>query len=375
MVRPGHPTAFFIVHSYNSPLAAPEKAAYLDGLSDTRSNVTPESDVWSFGCVLSIAATYVVLGKQGFLIYNELRRQAIYNAQGGLMSDVFHNGKHVLPEISDWHIYIREAARKTDTFTAAVLDMVDDHMLVAGERRWGAKAVCLEFGRILESNGALKTQVPRGLQHLLQNIDLKVERDYDQDSGFKRVEVDDATKRLIAISLPPPEVEFESQQKLLKEAIQPTAQRSRKTGGVSPMQSPRPSLSINTANYGHAPDGNFSQEYGVAQTNTPMSTHLYPPPMTGSPNTQGPPPLPQPKTQHRKPIKVGRVKQELKKKGLTYNPSLRSFSSIISRQQTTVRGIASDDDRLEELDKRLQDEFKNRDIVSICCILNYLLIC
>ncbi|KAF6804009.1 Dual specificity protein kinase TTK [Colletotrichum musicola] len=343
--------------------AAPEKAAYLDGRSDTRSCVTPESDVWSFGCVLSIAATYVVLGKQGFLIYNELRRQAIYNSQR-LMSDVFHDGEYVLPEISDWHVYIREAARKTDTFTATILDMVDNHMLVARESRWGAKAVCQEFRRILGSHGALETQVPRELQNLLQNIDLKVERDYDQHSGFKRVEVDDATKRLIALSLPPAEVEFESRQKLLNEAIQPTAQRSRKPG-LSQMQSPRPSLSINTANYGLPLDGNFSQGYSVPQGDTPMPTHLYPPPITGSHSPQRPWQPPQPEAQYRRPIKVGQVKQELKKKGLTYKPSLTSFSSIITKKQTTVRGIASEDDHLEELDKRLQDEFKDRDMVFL----------
>ncbi|KAF6814113.1 hypothetical protein CPLU01_14472 [Colletotrichum plurivorum] len=299
----------------------------------------------------------------GFLIYNELRRQAIYNAQR-LMSDVFHNGKHVLPEISDWHVYIREAARKTDTFTTAVLDMVDNHMPVVKEGRWGAKDVRKEFERILGNNGALETQVPRELQNLLQNIDLKAERDYDQNSGFKRVEVDDAAKRLLALSLPPAEVEFESRQKLLNEAIQPTAQRSRKPG-VSPMQSPRPSLSINTANYGPPLDGNFSQGYSVPQGDTPMPTHLYPPPITRSHGPQRPWQPPQPETQYRRPIKVAQVKQELKKKGLTYKPSLTSFSSIITKKQTTVRGIASEDDHLEELDKRLQDEFKYRYMVFL----------
>lgn len=98
------------------------------------------SDVWSLGCVFSVLATYAVLGKQGVLEYTRIRKSSPSNVE---QSDSFHDGKDVLPEVTDWHTYLRAASRKTDTFTASILDIVDSDMLQADPRqRRDAASLC-----------------------------------------------------------------------------------------------------------------------------------------------------------------------------------------------------------------------------------------
>ena len=82
-------------------------------------------DIWSFGCVLSVTATWIVLGYQGVLQYQELRRLNSHDKR----SDRFHNGQDVLPQIASWHEYLRSHLRVTDTITGLVLNLVDKRML------------------------------------------------------------------------------------------------------------------------------------------------------------------------------------------------------------------------------------------------------
>lgn len=96
-------------------------------------------DTWSFGCVLSICATWVVLGDQGYRAYEELRKQAVQKlrtrkAKGESVStpkadDAFHDGVMVLPEIRQWHDHLRSILRRTDTATVLILDLIDQNML------------------------------------------------------------------------------------------------------------------------------------------------------------------------------------------------------------------------------------------------------
>ncbi|UQC73822.1 uncharacterized protein CLUP02_00469 [Colletotrichum lupini] len=349
--------------------AAPEKTAYLDDISTKRPKVTPESDVWSLGCVLSIAATYVVLGTQGVLIYQRLRRQDTQNARGR-MSDAFHDGEQVLPEVLHWHQYLREAARRTDPYTSAILDMVDGHMLVPGDRRETAKKVCSSFKSIIAKNDTRPSKVPPGLQHMLQSIELEVERSSEHKSGIKRVDSDDITKPMERFDLPLPEIEFESQKKLLDQAIQPTAQRPRTMRG-SPTQSPHQSVrypmqsldrqgSTHSHSHGYPdpPRGNSA----ISSSSQPVSAHptsLNPKP----PSHRSRSPI------RREPVKASQVKQELKKVGLSFKPSPKSLSSLIQRQKTSVKGKTSNSkeslDALTELDSRLEEEYKGRDIVFL----------
>ncbi|KAK2056910.1 hypothetical protein LY76DRAFT_517425 [Colletotrichum caudatum] len=206
--------------------AEPEKFAYLDGLSSQKPEVSKTSDVWSLGCVLSIAATYVVLGTQGVLIFNQLRREAIFGSTGN-SSDTFHDGKAVLAEVRHWHDYLREAARRNDAYTSAVLDMVDKHMLVEKDR-WEAKMICQRFKELLDSTKPGASRVPRSLHNLLQGIDLQSEQRFDYvHSGIRKVDPDNMAKQIRQVpSLPPADVEFKSRESLLEQPIQPVAQRS-----------------------------------------------------------------------------------------------------------------------------------------------------
>ncbi|KAI0128203.1 hypothetical protein F4776DRAFT_199282 [Hypoxylon sp. NC0597] len=112
---------------------------------DPSKAVSQSIDTWSFGCVLSVSATWVVLGYQGVLAYHELRKIAIAklrqrqkrgeNVTVPVADDAFHNGVDVLPEIKEWHMHIRSLIRKSDTITGLILDLVDEKMLLKESAR------------------------------------------------------------------------------------------------------------------------------------------------------------------------------------------------------------------------------------------------
>ncbi|CAJ2513989.1 Uu.00g021080.m01.CDS01 [Anthostomella pinea] len=106
----------------------------------TMTSVTQKIDTWSFGCVLSVSATWVVLGYQGVLAYHLIRQGAIQKLRKRRKNgekirvpaadDAFHNGLAVLSEVRDWHNYLRSVLRKSDTITDLILDLIDYKMLV-----------------------------------------------------------------------------------------------------------------------------------------------------------------------------------------------------------------------------------------------------
>jgi serine/threonine protein kinase len=112
-------------------------------------------DVWALGCVFSIAATWIALGHQGVRQYAQLREAAsrrVVRQQPQRASmlespelgygDYFHDGKDVLPEVTDWHKYLRNILRRTDRVTAQVLDVVDHYMFVQDPRkRWQSSEI------------------------------------------------------------------------------------------------------------------------------------------------------------------------------------------------------------------------------------------
>jgi len=95
----------------------------------TMSGVTQSIDTWSFGCVLSVAATWVVLGFQGVRQFEQLRQLSPANKKDGITYDRFHDGMQVLPEVRKWHNYLRGHVRPSDTATLLVLDLVENSML------------------------------------------------------------------------------------------------------------------------------------------------------------------------------------------------------------------------------------------------------
>jgi len=133
------------------------------------SEVHQTIDIWSLGCVFSLAATWIVLGSQGILQYNKVRKAAIQRrvemARGQKLhvpttaaalasnhltahvspvpipraqtdrhnlfeSDLFHDGKTVLDEVRRWHDLLRGTLRICDPTTALVLDVIDNDMLL-----------------------------------------------------------------------------------------------------------------------------------------------------------------------------------------------------------------------------------------------------
>ena len=95
------------------------------------SGVSQSIDAWSFGCVLSVAATWIVLGFQGIRQYDRLRQLSPANKKNGQQLDRFHDGYHVLPEIGKWHDYLRGHLRPSDTTTDQVLDVIEGKLLRA----------------------------------------------------------------------------------------------------------------------------------------------------------------------------------------------------------------------------------------------------
>jgi hypothetical protein len=139
--------------------AAPE----IDHMASKGTSVAVDQtiDTWSFGCVLSITATWIVLGFQGVLQYETVRKRAIQKlreqraedraiiAPGA--DDAFHNGREVLPAVLWWHDYLRHIMRKTDTATERVLDLIESNMLCATPpQRIRSMELCKELGDILD---------------------------------------------------------------------------------------------------------------------------------------------------------------------------------------------------------------------------------
>jgi len=151
------------------------------------SKVSQNVDTWSLGCVLSLAATWIVFGYQGIHQYEGLRADAFGKAlntyrkarDAAQMSsgphpivtsdhplaqflgisgeqeflDFFHDGERVLPEVTQWHAVLRVSARTNDSLTPKILDVIDNHMLRPdGVPPAKASEVWRELDRLLKTH-------------------------------------------------------------------------------------------------------------------------------------------------------------------------------------------------------------------------------
>ena len=151
------------------------------------SEVSQNVDTWSFGCVLSLAATWIVFGYQGIHQYESLRADAFRKAldayqkarDAAQMSsgpdstavlnhplaqflepsgehkyfDFFHDGERVLPVVTQWHAVLRVSARTNDSLTPKILDVIDSHMLRSdGSPPAKASEVWRELDRLLKTH-------------------------------------------------------------------------------------------------------------------------------------------------------------------------------------------------------------------------------
>jgi hypothetical protein len=181
--------------------------------------------------VFSIAATYVVLGEQGVKLYDCVRRHAHAKRNTGLIQDVFHVNEEVLKEVKAWHKYLRLTARRGDSITAAILNMVDSHMLVMpAEKRWEAKEVSDHFGKLLQNLEVDTEEVPEVIEEILRELDLRAEIGQESEKKVNRLDSDMAKKQFqqqdATEARTTTRPRFKSEAKLLETRIKPTAQRS-----------------------------------------------------------------------------------------------------------------------------------------------------
>ncbi|CAN9426566.1 unnamed protein product [Alternaria alternata] len=115
---------------FTDTYVAPE-VSRMEQPNETLSGVSQAIDAWSFGCILSSAATWIVLGPQGLDQYKRFRQLALGNNKDGAALDCFHNGSDVLPEVKKWHDYLRGHLRLSDTTTKLVLDLIEHKLLRA----------------------------------------------------------------------------------------------------------------------------------------------------------------------------------------------------------------------------------------------------
>ncbi|KAK7948477.1 uncharacterized protein PG986_009363 [Apiospora aurea] len=136
----------------------------------TRTGYTQKIDIWSLGCVFSVAATWVVLGCQGVLIYDKLRQNAINQLREShakstpTADDAFHDGQRVLSAVTEWHAYRRASMRKVDTITSEILDLIDTKMLqsVPHQRLTSRELIDKFAGHVAAVKATHKIQVTRG---------------------------------------------------------------------------------------------------------------------------------------------------------------------------------------------------------------------
>ncbi|KAI1169526.1 hypothetical protein F4777DRAFT_584828 [Nemania sp. FL0916] len=96
--------------------------------------VSNRLDTWSFACVISVAVTWAVLGLQGMIQYQSVRKAAVQKIKSKpraaithrLNDDVFHDGSAVLGDVINWHKYLRQVMRKSDPISDRLLDLIDE---------------------------------------------------------------------------------------------------------------------------------------------------------------------------------------------------------------------------------------------------------
>ena len=176
------------VHGGTETYGAPERHP------DRRGTVVPVTqtiDSWSLGCVFSMAATWVILGREGIRQFDRTRQKAIQRIVGEqhprqtlhkhmpelTTGDYFHDGQEVLLEVGNWHNLLRNALRKGDLVTGQLLDLVDQKMLLGDPQlRIKTKAICKELKQILSrSREGPRNLIPEIIMKSLLEVESEAE--------------------------------------------------------------------------------------------------------------------------------------------------------------------------------------------------------
>lgn len=131
---------------------APECASKLE--------VGEATDVWAYGAVLLVAATWLVLGQKGMLEFEMFRTLSLSKLRSvksidtstrvPLADNSFHDGTKLLDGIYDWTRYLQGHMRISDHITGDVIDMILNRLLVDEQHRISSKALQTELQCILE---------------------------------------------------------------------------------------------------------------------------------------------------------------------------------------------------------------------------------
>ncbi|KAF5001849.1 hypothetical protein FDECE_10838 [Fusarium decemcellulare] len=125
-------------HPYSAPERGHDSAQALQ-------EMTTAADIWSMGCVLSVAAAWVAMGQSG----REGYRQARFNAGGNYGS--FHDGQSVLDAVKTLHKHVVGSVARSDKITPRVVAMVEAHMLRPQAERLTAKELGDKLRMIIAS--------------------------------------------------------------------------------------------------------------------------------------------------------------------------------------------------------------------------------
>lgn len=315
-------------------LAAPEKTAYSTGGTKEILFVTQGIDIWSLGCVFSVAATYVVAGKEGVKQYRLLRQRAISKLGHGC-GDAFHDTCKVLPEVTQWHKYLRTSTRAQDTFTSKVLDIVDKFMLIIpGEARISGlelSSILTKINEDAQSQSHNQQQAPGDILDFLDEV--------------MRSTVAERATSLEEI----PRKISQSGASMFDEAL---LYRSMRSEGRTPMRKPITPETVETnlaSDYAeqnpyvtsHNPS---SQHIGLGYSNLPESTTSLP----QSPNEPAPCDNP--------PVTFWEVEAQLIQHGT--KPSIPGIKALHKRVSVHGKPLDGKEDQLSV-------HFKNRDLVSL----------
>ncbi|KAI0023755.1 hypothetical protein F4780DRAFT_776381 [Xylariomycetidae sp. FL0641] len=162
---------------------APEVRQALTNQQGALSTVSQTIDTWSFGCVLSVVVTWVVLGAQGTQVYQDVRRTAIkklgagsqqeHQSWEGTCDDAFHDGVDVLEDVKEWHQFLRRQIRRSDLVSDRIMDLIEEGMLVADpSQRLSSKALCGRLQIILQkaTEDLTRSEADRGYGPIAGNV-------------------------------------------------------------------------------------------------------------------------------------------------------------------------------------------------------------
>ena len=198
--------------------------------------------------------------------------------------DYFHDGCEVLKVVTDWHTFLRNSLRKTDTITPLILDLVDNSMLVGNlSLRMGAKDLCDKLEKVLlQSKMNHRISCPETVLNFLLEVDKEVPASKGEsvssepmpDNAQTGNEIQDRKAR---------------KSKLLDVPLKKTTHRSSypKSALVSPSRSSRPpsikepeaetALSFEVPKFREALDEGFlRKDFGGQQVESPTQLEEHP---------------------------------------------------------------------------------------------------